>query len=216
MNVPPSSYPAVLWNYYIHYLWNYQPNSWVARIASACRVLAILVSLPIIVLALLESRSNRGAQDIASYGIARTLGVIDDVKASTSDTATVHQNVNTPAIRVIPSQSQSSTPYTDSEHEAYTAADHASHILRYGGHRSTHSEDGLAALGASQPKAFYASEGENLKLSGVGVFSPATSRPPSPVLTRKTLDQGREPGQDNIQEHGLRQRGRQEGDIAET
>lgn len=29
-------------------------------------------------------------QDIASYGIARTLGVIDDVKASTSDMTSIH------------------------------------------------------------------------------------------------------------------------------
>jgi len=51
--VPPSSYPAILWNYYTQYLWNYTPNSWVNRTASICRILAILVSLPIIVLALL-------------------------------------------------------------------------------------------------------------------------------------------------------------------
>ncbi|KAK2464230.1 hypothetical protein APHAL10511_003687 [Amanita phalloides] len=51
------------------------------KTANGARVLAILVALPIVILALL---------DIASYGIARTLGVIDDVKASTSDVASVH------------------------------------------------------------------------------------------------------------------------------
>jgi hypothetical protein len=51
--VPPSLVPSILWKYYIQYLWDYQPNSWVARAAYICRVLAILVSLPIVILALL-------------------------------------------------------------------------------------------------------------------------------------------------------------------
>jgi hypothetical protein len=53
--VSPSSIPGTLWAYYMKYLWLYEPDSWVARIAYSCRVLAILVSLPIIVLGLLVS-----------------------------------------------------------------------------------------------------------------------------------------------------------------
>ncbi|KNZ72895.1 hypothetical protein J132_01887 [Termitomyces sp. J132] len=171
----PSSYPALLWDFYIQYLWNYQPNSWVARIASTCRVLAVLVSLPIIILALL---------DISSYGIARTLGVIDDVKASTSDITT---NPNVPTIRII--SSTSTSPYTDSENDL---------------------------IGASQPRSFYASdeEGSNFTLSGADLFSPAASRPSSPVLSRKIVEGGSMLGQEA--DFGrLRQRAGRDADIPE-
>jgi hypothetical protein len=53
--ISPSSIPGTLWACYVKYLWLYEPDSWVARIAYSCRVLAILVSLPIIVLGLLVS-----------------------------------------------------------------------------------------------------------------------------------------------------------------
>ncbi|KAG6848697.1 hypothetical protein H0H93_014784 [Arthromyces matolae] len=165
--IPPSSLPALLWDIYIRFLWSYEPNSWVARIASMCRVLAILVSLPIVVLALL---------DIASYGIARTLGVIDDVKASTTDTSNLHP----PSIRVSPSSTPSST-FSDSGQDDSISFPHN----KYPANAS------LSLLGASQPKAFYASdEGTNFKLSGVGLFSPVASRPASPVLGRKAVDGG--------------------------
>ncbi|KAG6842127.1 hypothetical protein C0991_001620 [Blastosporella zonata] len=193
--VSPSAYPVVLWNYYLHYLWNYPPNSWVARIASICRVLAILISLPLVVLALL---------DISAYGIARTLGVIDDVKASTSDRTTVHSNSTAPSILI--TSSQSSSPYTDSDHDA-TGVEHAPRKKRSGRHYPALGQDTLSCLGASQPKAFYASEADNLKLSGVGVFSPATSRPSSPEQTRWD-EATKAPGKEN----GLRQRGRQDAD----
>jgi hypothetical protein len=52
-HISPSAAPALLWSYYISYLWNYEPDSWVARIAYSTRILAILVSLPLIILALL-------------------------------------------------------------------------------------------------------------------------------------------------------------------
>ncbi|KAH9954124.1 hypothetical protein BC827DRAFT_75896 [Russula dissimulans] len=64
--------PLYLWNWYIDYLWNYDSNSWVATIAYAFRIWAILAILPTLVLALL---------DVTSYVIARTLG---DPTASTS------------------------------------------------------------------------------------------------------------------------------------
>ncbi|KAG5654388.1 hypothetical protein H0H81_003212 [Sphagnurus paluster] len=203
-HVPVSSYPGVLWKYYILYLWDYQPNSWVARIAYTCRILAILVSLPIIVLALL---------DISSYGIARTLGVIDDVKASTSDLATLHRLHNNtaaaaaPTIRIegttpsSPSSDFSSTPTMamDDKHKHPEPPSAGEYPVGY--------------LETAQPQAFYASEGDSLKLSGVGVFSPAASRPPSPVMTRRSLMPEGEEGNGNG--NGLRQRVRQEEAIAE-
>ena len=51
--ISPFSVPGLLWAYYVKYLWNYEPDSWVARIAYSCRILAILVTLPIIILGLL-------------------------------------------------------------------------------------------------------------------------------------------------------------------
>ncbi|KAL1703210.1 hypothetical protein EV121DRAFT_271230 [Schizophyllum commune] len=68
--------PSTLWRLYVDYLWNYDANSWVAHAAYSMRVMAVLLMLPITVLTML---------DIASYVIARTLGVIDDTRASTSD-----------------------------------------------------------------------------------------------------------------------------------
>ncbi|KAF8236549.1 hypothetical protein L208DRAFT_1357331 [Tricholoma matsutake] len=185
---PPLS-PRSIWGYYVQYLWNYQPNSWVARIASVCRVLAILISFPIVVLALL---------DISSYGIARTLGVIDDVRASTSDMATLHQDTITPSRRLQESltpQSDSSYPYSDQ-----SDTEHAIHIKP---------DRQLSHLGVSQPFTFFASEDHNLKLSGVGVFSPATSRPPSPTISRKSLFlESRGSGQED-ERLNIRQRARQ-------
>jgi hypothetical protein len=56
--VSPSSIPGLLWAYYVQNLWNYESSSWVARIAYSCRILAILVSLPIIILGLLVGRNS--------------------------------------------------------------------------------------------------------------------------------------------------------------
>ena len=42
-------------------------------------------------------------------------------------------------------------------------------------------------LSSSQPPVFYASEENSLTLSGVGVFSPAASQPPSPTISRRHL-----------------------------
>lgn len=47
--------PYFLWNSYVHYLWNYDSNSWVATLAYAFRIWAILAILPTLVLALLVS-----------------------------------------------------------------------------------------------------------------------------------------------------------------
>ena len=45
--------PATLWDFYVDYLWNYKPGSWVDSAASTFRVLAILSILPFVILTLL-------------------------------------------------------------------------------------------------------------------------------------------------------------------
>ncbi|KAJ6594108.1 hypothetical protein B0H19DRAFT_1093828 [Mycena capillaripes] len=175
-----SSMPRLLWNFYVDYLWNWtdHPNSWVSRVAYTSRVLAILLILPIVVLTLL---------DLASYGIARSLGVIDDVKASTSDKETIHNKI--PLVRVShaasPSPASSSFIATDSEPD--TLLDHTDGLSSSDFSRS----DTLPRLDLhimpSHPHAYFTSGENSLKLSGVGVFSPAASRPPSPTITRRHL-----------------------------
>lgn len=49
------SAPQFLWELYVNYLWNYKQDSWVASIASTCRVLAILCIAPFGLLMLLVS-----------------------------------------------------------------------------------------------------------------------------------------------------------------
>ncbi|KAF9469939.1 hypothetical protein BDZ94DRAFT_1279049 [Collybia nuda] len=183
----PSTVPSVLWRYYILYLWDYQPNSWVARTAYTCRFLAIIVSLPIIVLALL---------DISSYGIARTLGVIDDVKASTSDIPVIQIDKS--------STSQSESPCNHSRLESTTSTDdNIIPLDRYSQSQTLH-------LGISQPQTFYASEDNNLRLSGVGVFSPAASRPASPTISRRNLQlEGKGISQETDEGLQIRQRVKQ-------
>lgn len=105
-------------------------------------------------------------QDIASYGIARTLGVIDDVKASTSDKSTVHLT-NAPSIHV-----------EDVDR------------LRTSDIGQRQPEPGMVA--PHHPKEFFATD-TNLPLSGVDVLSPAASRPSSPTLARRMLQVERLP-----------------------
>ncbi|KAF9049990.1 hypothetical protein BJ165DRAFT_1455614 [Panaeolus papilionaceus] len=163
--ISPASIPATLWALYIEYLWNYESDSWVARIAYSCRILALLISLPIIILGLL---------DIASYGIARTLGVVDDVKASTSDKVAAD---TPPAIRVDEPDTLSGDSLGSSWISDVSAS--ASESTTTGEHMNGSSE--------AKPDVFYAGEDNNLKLSGVGVFSPAASQPPSPTISRHHL-----------------------------
>lgn len=171
-HISPSAAPALLWSYYISYLWNYEPDSWVATIAYSTRILAILVSLPLVILALL---------DIASYAIARTLGVIDDVKASTSDKATIHF----PPSILIGGSSSPNSESTLSDSDSFTDP---SLCNRLRSPLSDSISEANGGSGASQ-HVFYADDSENnLKLSGVGVFSPEASQPPSPTITRRQLN----------------------------
>ncbi|KAG7446266.1 uncharacterized protein BT62DRAFT_1075854 [Guyanagaster necrorhizus] len=85
----PSFLPRLIWDLYLEYLWYYSPNSWVACIAYGFRIIAIFLVSPIVIITLL---------DLASYGVARTLGIVDAVKASTSDSASA--GLNAPALNV--------------------------------------------------------------------------------------------------------------------
>lgn len=49
-STPPSAIPGLILTGYTEYLWSYKPNSWVAKIASIFRVLALLVVLPVVFL----------------------------------------------------------------------------------------------------------------------------------------------------------------------
>lgn len=55
-SIPLSAVPGLIVAGYTEYLWDYKPNSWVAKIASIFRVLALLVVLPVTVLGVLVCR----------------------------------------------------------------------------------------------------------------------------------------------------------------
>lgn len=118
------------------------------------------------------------AQDIVSYGIARTLGIVDDVKASTSDKATDVLTEKVPVIHVSGESTPSSETYTDSDRESVTD------------HIRAQREAASNLLDASEPRAYYASDSDGLKLAGADVFSPAVSEPSSPTIPRKSPFEG--------------------------
>ncbi|KAH9839483.1 uncharacterized protein C8Q71DRAFT_514218 [Rhodofomes roseus] len=140
------SAPASLCDLYVEYLWNYQSGSWVDKAASMFRVLAFLSILPFVILTLL---------DVTSYVIARTLGVIDDTKASTSETGSVPIEADTPTIVIHPESPPSTQTTLTTPPPTYF--------------RGPLEEEG------------------NLELSGVGMFSPVPSQPPSPTISRREL-----------------------------
>jgi len=156
-----SAIPSILWEYYLENLWFYDQGSWVARVAYTFRVLAFLLIIPMSGITLL---------DIASYVIARTLGVVDDVKASTSDKNTIHSKSDTPIILLNDDTSPTSAPSTPLPNSLHM-------------HKTERFEDEKVST-AGHPQAYFASD---LTLSGVGVFSPAVSQPPSPTLSRRNL-----------------------------
>ncbi|KAI0328636.1 hypothetical protein GY45DRAFT_1210056, partial [Cubamyces sp. BRFM 1775] len=158
------SVPHTLWHLYLDHLVYYKPGSWVDSVASTCRVLAFMTLLPFILLTLL---------DVASYVIARTLGVIDETKASTSGEleTSEHLHANKPAIVI---HSDSTSPSGDA-----------------GIDREKREGDGQA-LHMTPPSSYFRNPTEeegNLQLSGVGTFSPAPSQPGSPTLQRREFMQ---------------------------
>ncbi|KAI0675243.1 hypothetical protein C8Q78DRAFT_1075547 [Trametes maxima] len=152
------SVPQTLWHLYLDHLVYYKPGSWVDSVASTCRILAFMTILPFIILTLL---------DVASYVIARTLGVIDETKASTSGEleTTEHLRANKPTIVIQDESFSSSSPSGDADTDA---AEHLPHT--------------------TPPSSYFRNPTEeegNLQLSGVGTFSPAPSQPGSPTLQRR-------------------------------
>ncbi|KAI0374089.1 hypothetical protein BV20DRAFT_962059 [Pilatotrama ljubarskyi] len=165
-----TSIPQTLWHLYLDNLVYYKPGSWVDSAASTCRVLAFMTILPFILLTLL---------DVASYVIARTLGVIDETKASTSgelETAE-HLHANQPSITIQDESSSSPSP-PSAEEGADSQLPHTTPPSSY--FRNPTEDEG------------------NLQLSGVGTFSPAPSQPGSPTLQRREFIQhahyGLDPG----------------------
>ncbi|KAI3618621.1 hypothetical protein WG66_016553 [Moniliophthora roreri] len=167
-----SSFYNIIWSYYVEYLWDYEPNSVVGKIAYTFRVLAVLAILPLLVLALL---------DVSSYVIARTLGIVDDVKASTSDKQTVHAVRELPIIQIDSPKS----PTFDNAIPPPKLEDVHNPYFDFGSSQSSLNAEERNADGS--PPEYFTSEENNLKLSGFGVFSPATSQPPSPTITRRQM-----------------------------
>ncbi|KAH8071909.1 hypothetical protein BXZ70DRAFT_964266 [Cristinia sonorae] len=165
--------PSLVWNLYVEYLWNYKPNSWVASAANTFRILSLLMFAPVFILTLI---------DVISYVIARTLGVIDDTKASTSevqhDTSSISPNTSSTSPTIL-------NPCTGIPPLIHVQDDSPTSPTAGGEH-----EDSDKTPMSSPPPTYFHSTMEsagNLKLSGVDMFSPAPSQPPSPTLSRKDL-----------------------------
>lgn len=122
-------------------------------------------------------------KDISSYILARTLGVVDHVKASTSDKETAHEAKVPPVIRV-----QDFDQDVSFGELAQTFADPECSLGRTAAD-SRSSDELFATSQTTQPTIFYAGgdDHSNLKLSGIEVFSPAGSQSPSPTISRKRL-----------------------------
>lgn len=125
---------------------------------------------------------SRFSQDVTSYIIARTLGVIDDTKASTSDRESLHPvtavegpHTKPPAI-IVQSASMPISPSIPTD--AGQPLGEMGEKLRLEIDRSRPHPQ------SESSSSLY--EG-NPALAGVGVFSPAASTPPSPTLERRRV-----------------------------
>ena len=191
-----SSFLAYLWHSYINYLWNYDSNSWVATIAYAFRIWAILAILPTLVLALLVSISptrrsySYFVQDVTSYVIARTLG---DPTASTSHKSSF--------VTKLPPKSESKIANIDSASPTALAVpvpvpvpvppqgESPSGIST----KPTPAPTPAPSTGVTSPPRAFFVDGEGseddgaARLAGVGVFSPVASMPGSPTVSRRNL-----------------------------
>jgi len=168
MTMSPLELTSLLWARYIEYLWNYEPGSWVEASASTFRLFAAFIITPLALLVML---------DVTSYIIARTLGVIDDTKASTSDRESLHPvtvvegpHTEPPAI-IVQSASMSISPSVPTD--IGQPLDEMGEKLRLEIDRP-HQSESSGSLYEGNPA-----------LAGVGVFSPAASTPPSPTLERR-------------------------------
>jgi len=172
-----SSILSFLWNSYLDYLWNYDSNSWVAAIAYAFRIWAILAILPTLVLALL---------DVTSYVIARTLG---DPTASTSHKSSfATQLPPNPNSKIINAR----RPTTVLADPGPDPADPVAVAALPPGDESP-SKPTAVSTAASVTGAFFVTGEEGseddgaARLAGVGVFSPVASMPGSPTVSRRNL-----------------------------
>lgn len=129
-------------------------------------------------------------QDVASYVIARTLGVIDATKASTSGVPAHAQSTDTdgvPSIHVSLS-SPAAGELVTTETETETEAEHETGPEAAGAGAGTRA--GAAPSASSDSLSFFRDtlvEEGNPRLAGIDAFSPAPSQPSSPTLSRKDL-----------------------------
>ena len=121
---------------------------------------------------------------MTSYIIARTLGVIDDTKASTSDRESLHPvavvegtDTKPPAIIVQSASVAGSMPISPS-----VPADVGQPLGEVGEKLQLETDRSHSHPQSSSSSSLY--EG-NPALAGVGVFSPAASTPPSPTIERR-------------------------------
>ncbi|KAI9060240.1 hypothetical protein FKP32DRAFT_1613772 [Trametes sanguinea] len=169
------SIPHTVWHLYLEHLVYYKPGSWVDSVASTCRVLAFMTILPFILLTLL---------DVASYVIARTLGIVDATKASTSGELDTPEQLHANQPSIVVTQ-EHSTPSSYSD-ETSTAS---SERHEGAGGEGTREERDQHTVPPSSYFRNPTEEEGNLELSGVGTFSPAPSQPGSPTLQRRELFQ---------------------------
>jgi len=169
--------PSYLWNSYLHYLWNYGSNSWVATIAYAFRIWAIFTILPTLVLGLL---------DVTSYIIARTLG---DPTASTSHKSSF---ATQPLAKSEPHVPNTDTHTSPTILIPITVLPPKDETPPSGA--STKPSTPARGSGPSTPSlpTFFVdgecSEDDGAaRLAGVGVFSPVASMPGSPVASRRNI-----------------------------
>lgn len=186
-----SSILSHLFNSYVDYLWNYDSSSWVATVAYAFRIWAILAILPTLVLALL---------DVTSYVIARTLG---DPTAATSHKSSFATQPPPNSNCKIANAADSIDPPTglgDSDHPNPVAIlrpeddESPSGITSTKPVITTPASTAAAAAASSTTDAtssrafFVDGEGSEddgaARLAGVGVFSPVASMPGSPTVSR--------------------------------
>lgn len=153
---------------------------------------------------------------MTSYVIARTLGVVDDVKASTSDVDTAADGQQMDVAVVVPVSVRvptvlSHAPARGSEDlapedsvegrtvghgcgtgiavRAVSTTVHAQ-TRGQGLMQQTRTRMQTSAdqdTSEASPQAYYFAGEENLRLAGEGVFSPAVSMPPSPLIPRFPL-----------------------------
>ncbi|EGN99691.1 hypothetical protein SERLA73DRAFT_72489 [Serpula lacrymans var. lacrymans S7.3] len=160
-------------------------------------------------------RPSTTLQDITSYVIARTLGVVDVVKVSTTAQLPhphlyLHHPPSSASLSASTSASMSasapSTPIvlvedvslSPSFSEDVPSADEQGVLGRLSPRRGVRDDGG--AEEEARPETFFASE-DGSQLSGVGVFSPAASQPPSPVQSRAKLHH-QDPTVESVREEG--------------